>query len=146
MLYFAYGCTMERVQMKRICPGAKFVAAGRLRDHELAFTRMSPFFGGGVGDLRPAPGKVVEGVLWEIEAKDVKALDDCEDTPRSYSRREVVVETSEGKSVTAFTYCAVPTGEYTPSRRYMKLVISGAEEHDLSLRYVEYLESIKTRG
>lgn len=147
MLYFAYGSNMERVQMKRLCPKARFVSKATLLDYELAFTKMSTSWGGGVADLRPAKGKVVEGVLWEIPEQELKALDEYEGYPSAYIRKAITVETPDGKQVEAMAYfVAKPGREYAPSKRYMKILIQGAEEHDLSPEYIAFLESIRTAG
>jgi gamma-glutamylcyclotransferase (GGCT)/AIG2-like uncharacterized protein YtfP len=147
MLYFAYGSNMERVQMKRLCPGGRFVSTAKLKDYELAFTKMSTSWGGGVADLRPAKGKVVEGVLWEITDNDLKALDDYEGYPSAYIRRSVAVEKPSGEKVTAIAYfVAKPVREYVPSKRYMSALIQGAEEHDLSPEYIAFLEGVRTTG
>ena len=146
MLYFAYGPYMERAQMKRLCKESHFTSAARLYDHQLIFPRRSDLWGGGVAGLKTAPGKVVEGVLYEVGEADLKVLDRVEDHPRSSLRQPVTVETFTGEKVKAFTYFAIGTGSYPPSRRYMEKLISGAEEHDLSDPYIAQLEAIRTLG
>jgi len=147
MLYFAYGVNMERFQMRRRCPGSRFVSKAKLADHELTFVRSSPSATSGVADLKMAKGKVVEGILWEITERDLKALDEYEGYPKEYIRRTVVVETPDGKKVQALAYTVVnPRGEQPPSRRYLNLLIQGAEEHNLSEEYIAFLESIRASG
>ena len=146
MLYFAYGPNMERAQMKHRCKESRFHSAALLRDHQLIFPRRSDLWGGGVVGLKPAPGKVVEGVLHEVSEVDQKLLDQVEDHPRSSLRKPVTVETFAGEKVKAFTYFVLGTGDYPPSRRYMEKLISGAEEHNLSDPYIAQLEAIRTLG
>jgi gamma-glutamylcyclotransferase (GGCT)/AIG2-like uncharacterized protein YtfP len=146
MLYFAYGSNMARVHMKARCPSAKFVAAAKLKDHQLVFDMMARMWGGGVADVRPAKGLTVEGVLWDVAEAELPRLDEYEQCPQLYRRQPVEVEAG-GKTHKAFAYVGVrPAARGAPSRRYLRLLIQGAEEHDLSLPYVEYLESIKTIG
>lgn len=146
MLYFAYGSNMARLHMKARCPSAKFVAAAKLKDHQLVFDMMARMWGGGVADIRPAKGQVVEGVLWDIAEAERPRLDEYEQSPQLYHRQAMEVEAA-GKLVKAFAYVGVrPAGRCAPSKRYLRLLIQGAEEHDLSLPYVEFLESIKTIG
>ncbi len=146
MLYFAYGSNMARVHMKARCPSAKFVAAAKLKDHQLMFDMMARMWDGGVADVRPAKGHTVEGVLWDVAEAELPRLDAYEQCPQVYRRQPVEVEAG-GKLVKAFAYVgAAPAGRGAPSKRYLRLLIQGAEEHDLSLPYVEYLESIKTIG
>lgn len=144
MLYFAYGSNMERVQMKRLCPKARFVAAAILPDHELVFSGSSRMWGGGIANIRDVPGKKVEGVVWEISEAERKVLDEYEGYPELYVTKEVQVRTTSGKALTAYAYVmANPSREMPPSKPYKRLLISGAEEHGLSEGYVAFLESIR---
>ncbi len=144
MLYFAYGSNMERVQMKRLCQKARFVAAAVLPDHELVFSGSSRMWGGGIANIRDVPGKKVEGVVWEISEAERKVLDEYEGYPDLYVTKEVQVQTTSGKALTAFAYVmANPGREMPPSKPYKRLLISGAEEHGLSEKYIAYLESIR---
>ncbi len=146
MLYFAYGSNMARLHMKAHCPSAKFVAAAKLKDHQLVFDMMARMWGGGVADVRPAKGQAVEGVLWDVAEADLARLDEYEQCPQVYRRAPVELEAG-GKPAKAFAYVgARPAGRCAPGRRYLRLLIQGAEEHDLSLPYVDFLESIKTIG
>lgn len=145
MLYFAYGSNMERVQLKRRCPKAKFVSAAVLPDHELVFCGNSRMWGGGLADIRSLSGKKVEGVLWEISEAERKALDEYEGYPDLYVRTEVQVQTPAGKVAAAFAYViGNPGRDAPPSRPYKRLLISGAEEHGLSEQYIAFLESLRT--
>lgn len=144
MLYFAYGSNMERVFMKRLCPTAKFVAATILADHELTFSGNSPMWGGGIANICGRPGHRVEGVVWEISDAECKTLDEYEGFPGLYLRQEIQVRTRSGKGLTAFAYImGNPGREMPPAKRYLRLLISGAEEHGLSEEHIAFLESIR---
>ncbi len=144
MFYFAYGSNMERFQLKRLCPKAKFVAATTLSDYELGFFGNSPMWGGGIASIRERPGKTVEGVVWEISEADRKVLDEYEGYPALYLHKEIQVRNRAGKMIAAFAYImADPGHEVSPSKRYKQLLISGAEEHGLSDEYIEALEAIR---
>jgi gamma-glutamylcyclotransferase (GGCT)/AIG2-like uncharacterized protein YtfP len=135
---------MERVQLKRLCPKAKFVAAAVLPGHELVFSGTSRMWGGGIANIRDMAGKKVEGVVWEIGEAERKTLDEYEGYPDLYVRQDVQVRTVSGKAVTAFAYVmANPGRELPPSKQYKRLLVSGAEEHDLSEEYIAFLESIR---
>jgi gamma-glutamylcyclotransferase (GGCT)/AIG2-like uncharacterized protein YtfP len=145
MLYFAYGSNMHPGQMQKRCPGCTFVATARLRDHRLTFSRLSATWrGGGVGDIRPATGSIVEGVVWDITETHRSSLDEYEGYPTAYTRKDVVVETFDDRTLTAFAYFARPVGDYRPSRRYVQQIIEGARAHNLSPAYVAFLEGIAT--
>jgi len=144
MFYFAYGSNMERFQLKRLCPRAKFVTAATLTDYELTFSGHSPMWGGGIADIRERPGKTVEGVVWEIDEAEQQALDKYEGYPTLYLHKEIQVRSRIGKMIAALAYAmANPGREMAPSKRYKQLLISGAEEHGLSDEYIDLLESIR---
>jgi gamma-glutamylcyclotransferase (GGCT)/AIG2-like uncharacterized protein YtfP len=145
MLYFAYGSNMHPEQMQKRCPGCSFVAAARLRDHRLAFSRpWAAWDGGGVADIQPAPGSIVEGVVWGITEAHRDVLDKYEQHPTAYTRKDVVVEAFDGKTLMAFAYFARPMGSYRPRRRYLQQLIDGARAHGLSPGYIASLEAIPT--
>jgi gamma-glutamylcyclotransferase (GGCT)/AIG2-like uncharacterized protein YtfP len=136
---------MHPGQMRTRCPGCTFVAAARLQGHRLAFTRpWAARDGGGVADIQPSPGSIVEGVVWEITEAHRDALDEYEEYPTAYTRKDVVVETFEGKTLTAFAYFASPMGTYRPGRRYLQSLVDGARAHGLTPGYVASLEAIPT--
>ena len=83
MLYFTYGANTHRAQMAHRCPGASFLSQAVLRDHELVFR--------GVADIRTATDKTVTGALWDIDERDLAALDRFEGYPSLYTRRGVSV-------------------------------------------------------
>ena len=144
-MYFAYGSNMHPGQMQKRCPGCIFIAAARLKDHRLAFSRpWAPWGGGGVADIQPAPGSTVEGVVWDLTEEHRKSLDEYEEYPNAYTRKDVVVETYDGRTVTTFAYVARPAGAYRPSRRYLYQIIEGARAHRLSPGYIAFLEAIPT--
>ena len=145
MLYFAYGSNMHPGQMQKRCPGCSLFATARLRDHRLVFSRpWAASDGGGVADIQPSPGSIVEGVVWEITEVHRDALDAYEEFPTAYTRRDVDVESFEGKTLAAFAYFAKPMGSYRPGRRYLQSLIDGARSHGLSPSYVGWLEAIPT--
>ena len=145
MLYFAYGSNMHPEQMRTRCPGGSFVAAARLRDHRLVFSRpWAAWDGGGVADIQPSPGSTVEGVVWEITAAHRERLDEYEEYPTAYTRGDVIVESFAGKTLAAFAYFAKPLGIYRPGRRYLQSLVDGARAHGLSPSYVAWLTAIPT--
>lgn len=145
MRYFAYGFNMQSSHMQECCPGCRLVARALLRDHRLVFSRWwAAWGGGGVGDIQPAAGQVVEGVVWEITPAHCEALDRFEEYPASYTRRDVRVETADGWTLAAFAYAACPEGDYRPARAYLGRIIEGAREQGLSPGYLAFLEAIPT--
>ena len=145
MLYFAYGFNMQAGHMEAHCPGCRLVGKAVLREHRLVFSRWwSAWGGGGVADIQPAAGRVVEGVLWEITATHREVLDRFEEYPTSYARRDVTVETFDHRRLAAFAYVARAEGSYRPARSYLQHIVAGAKEQGLSPAYQAFLEAIPT--
>ena len=66
--YFAYASNMSRAQMRSRAGGILEERLGRLENYELAFNKKVR--GGTAGaNIRPAPGKSVEGVLYKIHER-----------------------------------------------------------------------------
>jgi len=99
-----------------------------------------------VAHIQPTAGSIVEGVVWEITEAHREALDRYEDYPVSYTRKDVMLESFDGRTLTAFAYFARPAGAYKPSRRYLRQIIEGARAHGLSPEYLASLEAIATDG
>ena len=83
-LYVAYGSNLNKGQMKYRCPTAKYVGAGELQGYELQFKgrERSAFATIGCKD-----GASVPVGLWEIQARDERALDMYEGFPRDPRER-----------------------------------------------------------
>jgi hypothetical protein len=147
VLYFAYGANMHPGHMQKRCPGCTVVAPARLRDHRLAFSRVrGSGSADGYGDIQPSVGSVVEGVLWGITEAHRQALDAYEGYPESYTRKDVVVETFDGRTLTSFAYFACRVGAGRPSRRYLQILLEGARSHGLSPEYIAFLGAIPSEG
>ena len=91
MYVFAYGSNLHLSQMKRRCPSARPVALVALENHRLAFVGHSSRWGGAVATAFPSDGKLVAGVVYDINLADLRVLDACEGAPRVYQREPVMV-------------------------------------------------------
>jgi cation transport regulator ChaC len=136
---------MHPGQMRQRCPGCVLVGAATLRDYRLVFSRpFAAWDGRGVADIEAWPAGLVEGVLWDITEADRDALDAYEQYPTEYTRAEVSVATTSGRTVAAFAYVARPLGTFRPGRRYRDALVEGARAHGLSPEYIRFLEMIPT--
>ena len=72
--YFAYGLNVHKEGLRRRCPDAIEIGAGRLDDYRLRFHR--------VASISPEPDRTVDGALWAISEPDLSALDSLEGYPR----------------------------------------------------------------
>ena len=146
MRYFAYGSNMSSEEMQAWCPGARFIATARLPHHRLDFTRYSRKRQGGVADVVPAKGQEVWGVLYELDAGDLVALDRKEGVPNAYTRAYVDIAPVSGETARALIYTVVDKATTeAPSREYLGIMLKGARERDLPADYLAMLERIAIR-
>lgn len=114
-LYFGYGSNLDEADFKAWCR-AKGLASECLRgigmayhpDETLAFDYRSRGRNGGVLDIRPAKGCVVEGYLYEVTGNGWDTLDRKEGAPGYYRREPVTVLRPDGTETKAATYRVVP--------------------------------------
>lgn len=144
MLYFSYGSFLDSETLRRHCPRARFVARAALPNFEVQFNYLSKTYGGGVTGVEPAPGKVARGVVYEVPPDEMEHLDVIEAVPQGlYYRENVLVVDEEGKLLEVETYRTTnPKGPFTPTRRYLGLMVKGAKEHGLDPEYIRELETL----
>ncbi|MCA1830948.1 MAG: gamma-glutamylcyclotransferase [Actinobacteria bacterium] len=141
MKYFAYGSNMDPVRMSFRCKGARAVGTAILPDHRLTFRRWRTWRTG-LADVEPAPGERVVGVLWEIDERHERRLDRYEAVDRDLYRKERArVIAAGGHEFDVMIYVATLTGPKRPSKRYLRLLIRGAERNGLPPEYVETLHA-----
>ncbi len=165
--YFAYGSNMnpDRVRER----GLRFdhAAGARLENFALVFDKTSKKHAGtGHANVQPAPGQVVEGVLYWLEsAAEIDRMDRFESTPVNYSREVIQVrvqaahlpseavleaEISDGTAlqpasdvvITTWTYFANPAVRQPgllPPRTYLDHLLAGRPF--LSSDYYEMLRA-----
>ena len=145
--YFAYGSNMAADVMERLCTRPRCVGAARLPGYRLAFTRRSVKTGTGVADIVRARGERVWGVLYEIRANELAAIDRKEGYGRAYTRVVLPVQLqADGSERMAVTYTVLSKASAVvpPSRAYLDQMIKAARERQLPLPYIERLGSVST--
>lgn len=113
VLYFAYGSNLDVAQLSGRCAGARVVVAAQLQNHALAFGGFSRTWGGPVASVRPSRGVRVEGVLYEMPARELLTLDRYEGHPHAYQRRQRYVVDAQGRRYLAAVY-AQPSRDFDP--------------------------------
>jgi gamma-glutamylcyclotransferase (GGCT)/AIG2-like uncharacterized protein YtfP len=144
MLYFSYGSFLDPETLRKHCPSARFATRAVLPNFEVQFNFMSKTYGGGVTGVEPAPGKAARGIVYDVSTEEMEYLDTIEGVPEGiYYRQKVLVLDERGKLLEADTYRTTdPKGPYTPTRRYLGLMINGAKEHGLDPDYIKDLEEL----
>ena len=124
ILYFAYGSNLNVAQMKQRCPDCVEISAAVLDGWQLKERLYA--------DIEPAPGKCVNGALYEISRKDLSSLDIYGGYPEFYTRKPVRVTDSEGIYREALVYIMTP--QYQDRRfsrpfpqHYREVCSAGAE-------------------
>jgi gamma-glutamylcyclotransferase len=144
-LYFAYASNMAAETMARLCPGHRFAGVAELRGHRLAFTSRSVRTGTGVADIVAAAGHSVWGVLYELDAAMLAALDEKEGNGWAYERRRVEVRRDgEDRALDALAYSVIAreTADVRPSREYLQGLLGAARERALPDSYVTALAAM----
>jgi cation transport regulator ChaC len=129
--YFAYGSCMDEDSFAQTVGWENYRIVGRaiLVDYSLVFNWYNDRRQGGVADVIPAKGEIVEGVLYQLKPEALPPLDEREGVSRGIYRRVNIVLSWEQKCMEALTYTVVdkaPT-EFVPSREYAQLIYNGAK-------------------
>jgi cation transport regulator ChaC len=140
--YFAYGSCMDERSFAGTVGYGNYQILGRaiLSDYRLAFNLYSDYRKGGVADIVPDKGKVVEGILYHLRPEALVPLDEREGVAIGLYRRMNVMVSWEHKRVEAFTYTVVnkELKDLAPSKEYAQLIYNGVKRF-LSDHYKEEL-------
>ncbi len=144
MLYFSYGSFLDSETLKKHALNAKYMKRAVLYDFEVKFNFLSKTYDGGVTGVEPATGKKAFGVLYNVSPNEIEKLDIVEGVPAGiYYRETVTVIDEDGNEHRAETYRTTdPKGPFTPTKRYLVLMIRGAKEHGLDPDYIKELEEL----
>ena len=144
MLYFSYGSFLDSETLKKHAQNAKYVKRAVLPDFEVQFNFFSETYDGGVTGVEPAAGKKALGILYNVPLDEIEKLDIVEGVPTGiYYRETVTVVDEDGNEYRAETYRTTnPKGPFTPTKRYLGLMIKGAKEHGLDPDYIKELETL----
>jgi len=142
VLLFAYGSNLAA---EEVAPEARFLGVAVLPGFELARTRRSIRWGGGVADVVPAPGGRVWGAAYDAPEATLTALDRKEGAGFAYRRLQVDVELG-GELRPAVTYEVIHKDPQAPpaTPEYASLVLRGARERGLPDEWLARLESVLT--
>jgi hypothetical protein len=140
--YFAYGSNLDPgtfLGRRRMRPLETRVAL--LEHFELRFDLPVGPGERGVANVAPRVGEHVWGALYRLTHPEADRLDLTEGVTRDFYRRvDVNARALDGARIGAFTYHSGRGVEgRKPSRRYLRLLLTGARHHGLPAHYVERL-------
>jgi len=153
-LYFAYGSNLNQEDLDAWCKlkncsridlETKKPIRAILNGYELAFDYCSSSRNCGVADVKVAPGKHVEGVLFEMTKGDMDSIKRKEGVAAHVYRPEnITVRLPDGQEKDVKTYVVNVKEErcIPPSKRYLEIIISGAKNFGLSPEWIQTLNEI----
>lgn len=147
--YFGYGSNMNLVSVKAKGLAPLSADPAVLRGWRLVFD-VPDFFRieGANSNIEMATDEKVHGVLYCCPDDDLPALDELEAVGACYLRQRFVVHTYDGRGVSAYAYVGIADrleSGHQPSRRYMNILIRGAESMKLSPAYIAQLRAQEVR-
>ena len=140
--YFAYGSNMAAAVIEAACPRHRYLGRARLPRHRLAFTRRSVRTGTGVADLLPDPEGSAWGVLYELGAEGLAALDRKEGAGWAYERRDVRVFSDDDTAHEAVAYFVIAKSPepIEPSAGYLAALLDAGRERELPAEHLTAVE------
>lgn len=140
--YFAYGSNMSTAYLTNIrgvYPLDKETA--KLSGYKLTFSLRGPnWIEPGFANIAPADDGFVEGVVYTLDQAAYERVVLSE--PDEYRQVTVDLVTADGRTIQAVTLVGPDQGEFQPSKRYLKTLVKGAQENELSAEYIESLRAI----
>jgi len=143
-LYFAYGPDMDPAVLRARGGRPEAVAVARLSDYKLAFFGYAETWDSGMETVVPDPGGEVWGVVYRLRPWDWDNLDVWMDARLDgagmYFHYPAEVVDLSGKTHSVRFYKKNCQGEpRLPSVPYLDLVVGGAGQQGLPIKYVERL-------
>jgi len=145
MLYFAYGSNMSTRRLLARLPDAITLGVARLSQHKLCFHKKNRHDGSAKCNALATdnPVDVIYGVVFDIDAQQLAALDQFEGLGKGYARKQVSIRLTHGATVDACTYYATDIDDdLLPLHWYRTHVLQGAREHGLPAAYIREIEAV----
>ena len=133
-LYIAYGSNLNKEQMARRCPTARYVGTGMVEGYELKFKGRPE---GAYATIDPKKGGRVPVAIWEIQPYDEFRLHQYEGYPNHYFTKNIPVKIGNHE-VTGMVYIMNLRAQANlPSDKYYDTVEQGYKDCDLDIAYLE---------
>ena len=142
ILYFGYGSNINSTTHKWRQIKVESKTPCILYDYRLTFdVKAYAFVEGSFANIRACPGECVHGVGMEMSKKEFITNVINTESPH-YQIKDIKVTAYDKTQYNAITLLDYDTdGTYNyPSRRYLDLIVNGAEENHLDDEYVVYLK------
>lgn len=136
VLYFAYGSNLDIKQMLYRCPNAKFKSTYKLKGYKLVFSRHASIEYTGIAR------DFVQGVIYELDSKDEKALDIREGVSTGVYTKEYISYDSKNPHREFLTYIKTDTKVINPDKEYLDKIKSGYRFWGLDPKVLDSVETI----
>jgi len=124
IFYWAYGSNLSERQMARRCPDAIKYGPMSVKDCALIFRH--------VADVTMREGSVTHGGLWQITARDERALDVAEGVAaKVYLKRYFQISINGKKYTCLFYQMRAKDGIMPPSTHYLRKLTKGYADFGL---------------
>lgn len=147
MKYFAYGSNMSSKRMYERKIDFSYRESGILKNYKLVINKISyknPEIG--FANIIKDNESEVEGIIYDVNEKDIKKLDKYEGYPKHYSKYFIEIKSEDDKYKNCLIYIANPewvvTGEIKTMKGYKDYILEGKDF--LSEKYYEKLKNIET--
>ena len=124
LLYFGYGSNMSTqylIKRRKIIPTSSMV--GVLKDYQLIMNMGGPnFLEPSFANIRKCKGANVEGVLHQIDEKDLQKIVNTEGEDYELVKLSIHVNRKEKPAYTLI-YKTDETNDIPPSKRYLKILV-----------------------
>jgi hypothetical protein len=133
-IYIAYGGSLNRIQMRIMCPKAKAIGNTVLEGYCLRFRGDAGYAD---ATIEKKENSKVPALAWELGPGDEAALDGYEGYPRLYRKETVDVEL-EGQRVNAMVYIMNDGRQLdAPGKQYLCTLASGYATAGFDTRVLE---------
>ena len=133
-LYIAYGSNLNKGQMERRCPTARYVGTGMVEGYELKFKGRPE---GAYATIDPKKGGKVPVAIWEIQPYDEFRLNHYEGYPNHYFTRNIPVKIGNHE-VTGMVYIMNLRAQANlPTQHYYDTVEQGYKDCGLDIAYLK---------
>jgi gamma-glutamylcyclotransferase (GGCT)/AIG2-like uncharacterized protein YtfP len=135
MLYFAYGSNLNHHQMKNIrCIGSKYLKSFFLKDYKLIFCHPNKLNKFGYANIIKKKGAKIAGAIWEITKEHEKILDNYEQFPNIYQKKNFYLEEKK-----IMFYIMNKYFFKDPSKSYVDIINKGYEDCNIDKTLVQNL-------
>jgi len=137
-LCFAYASNLNTKQFKQRCPHSRYVSKAVLLNYKVIIASR------GYASVIRCAGSRVEGYLCELTTADERTLDRCEGVKQGCYRKEYLPVQVGSKTIRALVYIDNNSTRGVPKYFYVKKIILGAADRELSIAYQKKLFRILT--